>query len=89
MAELRQLEVNARGINKRDSAETLQISIPTYFPTVSSVNSRISFATVKIDVPAPRTKSGDLMVESADIELIIRDLLDTCVALVSAPSQSG
>ena len=29
------------------------------------------------------------MVESADIELIHRDLLDTCVALVSAPSQRG
>ena len=59
------------------------------FPTVLSVNSHISFATVKVDVPAPRTKSGDLMVESADIELIHRDLLDTCVALVSAPSQRG
>lgn len=29
------------------------------------------------------------MVESADLELIHRDLLETCVALVSAPSQRG
>jgi hypothetical protein len=48
-----------------------------------------SFSTVKIDVLAPRTKSGDLMVEFPEIELIHRDLLNVCVGLVNAPSQRG
>ncbi len=44
---------------------------------------------MKIDVPAPRTKSGDLMVESSDIELIHRDLLEVSIDLINAPSQRG
>ena len=47
------------------------------------------FQTVKIDVPAPRTKSGDHMVESSDIELIHRDLLEVSIDLINAPSQRG
>lgn len=49
----------------------------------------LRFTTVKIDVPAPRTKSGDLMVEFPEIEMIHRDLLNICVGLVNAPSQRG
>lgn len=49
----------------------------------------LSFAVVKVDIPAPRTKSGDLMVEFEEIELIHRDLLTVCTDLVNAPSQRG
>jgi hypothetical protein len=49
----------------------------------------LRFTTVKVDVPAPRTKSGDLMVEFPEIEMIHRDLLNVCVGLVNAPSQRG
>lgn len=49
----------------------------------------LRFSTVKIDVPAPRTKSGDLMVETAELELIHRDLLEVSVDLINAPSQRG
>ena len=42
-----------------------------------------------VDVPPPRTKSGDLMVESAEIEIIFRDLIEVSVDLINCKSQRG
>ena len=80
VAELRRLEMDALG-------KKMLVTISLILISKQLKSQSYRFRTVKIDIPVPRTKSGDPMVESTDIELIHKDLLDVSIQLVNAPSQ--